>query len=181
MRQPVTAYLGLGSNLGDRLDHLRQGVELLQSHPAIRITRISSVYETAPVGPVEQPDFLNLVAAADTTLSPEELLSVAQEIERRLHRVRTIRWGPRTLDIDILLYGDRILHREELTIPHPRMEERAFVLIPLLEVAGNLRIPGERGDGPGADRKGPGPAGRAKDPVSHHSGESGDGMRNISV
>ena len=142
MRQPVTAYLGLGSNLGDRLDHLRQGVELLQSHPAIRITRISSVYETAPVGPVEQPDFLNLVAAADTTLSPEELLSVAQEIERRLHRVRTIRWGPRTLDIDILLYGDRILHREELTIPHPRMEERAFVLIPLLEVARNLRIPG---------------------------------------
>ncbi|GAA5345764.1 2-amino-4-hydroxy-6-hydroxymethyldihydropteridine diphosphokinase [Planifilum fimeticola] len=142
MRAPVTAYLGLGSNLGDRLDHLRRGVELLQSHQAIRITRVSSIYETAPVGPVEQPDFLNLVVAADTTLSPEELLSVAQEIERRLHRVRTIRWGPRTLDIDILLYGDRIFQQEGLTVPHPRMEERAFVLIPLLEVAGNLRIPG---------------------------------------
>lgn len=142
MRAPVTAYLGLGSNLGDRLDHLRQAVVLLQAHPEIRITRVSSIYETAPVGPVEQPDFLNMVAAAVTTLPPEELLSVAQAIEKRLHRVRTVRWGPRTLDIDILLYGDLILQQEGLTIPHPRMEERAFVLIPLLEVAGNLRIPG---------------------------------------
>lgn len=142
MKAPVTAYLGLGSNLGDRLGNLRQAVELLQAHPDIRITRVSSIYETAPVGPVEQPDFLNMVAAADTTLSPEELLSVALEIEGRLHRVRTIRWGPRTLDIDILLYGDCIVQQKDLTIPHPRMEERAFVLIPLLEVAGNLRIPG---------------------------------------
>lgn len=142
MRVPVTVYLGLGSNLGDRLNHLQQAVEQLQAHPEIRVTRVSSIYETVPVGPVEQPDFLNMVVAAETTLSPEELLSAVQEIEQRLHRVRTIRWGPRTLDIDILLYGDRILQQEGLTVPHPRMEERAFVLIPLLEVAGNLRIPG---------------------------------------
>lgn len=142
MRNPETAYLGLGSNLGDRLGHLRRAVELLRAHPDIRITGVSSIYETAPVGPVEQPDFLNMVVAAETTLSPEKLLSVTQEIEKRLHRVRTIRWGPRTLDIDILLYGDLTLHREGLILPHPRMEERAFVLIPLLEVAGNLRIPG---------------------------------------
>ncbi|TMZ46481.1 2-amino-4-hydroxy-6-hydroxymethyldihydropteridine diphosphokinase [Klebsiella pneumoniae] len=142
MRVPVTVYLGLGSNLGDRLNHLQQAVEQLQAHPEIRVTRVSSIYETVPVGPVEQPDFLNMVVAAETTLAPEELLSAVQEIEQRLHRVRTIRWGPRTLDIDILLYGERVLRQEGLTLPHPRMEERAFVLIPLLEVAGNLRIPG---------------------------------------
>ena len=119
MRVPVTVYLGLGSNLGDRLNHLQQAVEQLQAHPEIRVTRVSSIYETVPVGPVEQPDFLNMVVAAETTLSPEELLSAVQEIEQRLHRVRTIRSGPRTLDIDILLYGERVLRQEGLTFPIP--------------------------------------------------------------
>ena len=111
-------YLGLGSNLGDRLNHLRQAVEQLQAHPAIRVTRISSVYETVPVGPVEQPDFLNMVVAAEHDPCSGGTAFRRSGDRKRLHRVRTIRWGPRTLDIDILLYGDRVL-REELTFPIP--------------------------------------------------------------
>ncbi|WP_089971888.1 2-amino-4-hydroxy-6-hydroxymethyldihydropteridine diphosphokinase [Lihuaxuella thermophila] len=138
----VTAYLGLGANLGDRQSQLRQAIERLNQTPGIRVTRLSSVYETAPVGYLDQPNFYNLVAEVKTTLTPNALLSVILQIEQKLHRVREVRWGPRTIDIDILLYGDRAIEQDELQIPHPRMKERAFVLVPLSELAGNKIIPG---------------------------------------
>ncbi|MGA9173869.1 MAG: 2-amino-4-hydroxy-6-hydroxymethyldihydropteridine diphosphokinase [Thermoactinomyces sp.] len=144
MNPKATAYLGLGANLGDRLGQLKQAIELLNHTKGILVTRVSSVYETAPVGFVRQPDFYNLVAEVKTALSPFELLAQALAIEKRLHRVREIRWGPRTIDIDVLLYDEQIIDQDELTLPHPRMTERAFVLIPLLEVAGNIRIPGTK-------------------------------------
>jgi 2-amino-4-hydroxy-6-hydroxymethyldihydropteridine diphosphokinase len=142
MNSQVTAYLGLGSNLGDRAGHLREAVGLLAETDGIAVTAVSSVYETAPVGYVEQPDFLNMVIRVETSLSPEELLDAAMRVERLLHRVRGIRWGPRTIDIDILIYGDAVIRRGDLSIPHPRMADRAFVLVPLREIAGNLLVPG---------------------------------------
>jgi 2-amino-4-hydroxy-6-hydroxymethyldihydropteridine diphosphokinase len=142
MSRKMTAYLGLGANLGDRLEQLKQAVELLNHTKGICVKRISSVYETSPVGFLEQPDFYNLVIEIQTTLTPAELLRHALKIEKKLHRIREVRWGPRTMDIDLLLYDERIIEQEKLTVPHPRMTERAFVLIPLREIAGNLRIPG---------------------------------------
>ncbi len=126
--------LSLGSNLGDRLDTLRQAVRLLAGHPEIELVASSSVYETTPVGLVDQPDFLNLVARIRTTLDPFRLLAVCQEIESGFGRQRLIRWGPRTLDIDLLTYGHLITHSARLTLPHPRMQERAFVQVPLHEL-----------------------------------------------
>lgn len=138
----MRAYLGLGGNMGDRLSLLSQAVKLLDLTQGISVNRISSIYETAPVGLLEQPHFYNLVVEIQTTLTPAELLRVALAIEKKLHRVRHKRWGPRTIDIDLLLYDDRIIQREELEIPHPRMHERAFVLVPLMEIAGDIAIPG---------------------------------------
>lgn len=135
------AYIGIGSNLGDRQEYLRQGLICLHRPNEIRIIRISPVYETEPVGGVEQPEFLNMAVEVITTLSPEGLLSVMLEVEKALHRVRDVRWGPRTLDMDLLLYEDQVLATERLTLPHPRMTERGFVMIPLREVAGDKRIP----------------------------------------
>ena len=129
----VTAYLGLGSNLGDREENLRKALSLLGD--VGEITALSSVYETEPWGYAEQPYFLNMVCEFRTSLSPPELLALAQEVERRLGRVRTIRYGPRTMDVDILLYGDQIVDTPDLQIPHPRIPERAFVLAPLAEIA----------------------------------------------
>lgn len=128
------SYLSLGSNMGDRLDMLRQAVRLLMEHPAIEIRKISSLYETDPVGFTEQEAFLNMVVYLQTDLSALELLDVCQDIEKQLERKREIRWGPRTIDLDILLYNQGSLNTERLTIPHPRMHERAFVLVPLLEI-----------------------------------------------
>lgn len=142
MSRMETAYLGLGANLGDRLTQLKQAIELLHHTSGIRVTRISSVYETDPVGYLNQPCFYNLVIEVKTTLTPSALLSVILQAEKKLHRVREVRWGPRTIDIDILLYGDRVIEQEDLQVPHPRMKERAFVLVPLLELAGNRVIPG---------------------------------------
>ena len=99
------------------------------------MTKISPIYETAPVGYTEQPNFLNLCLEIDTELEPKELLKYCLETEQRLHRVRDIRWGPRTLDVDILLYGDKVIEEDDLEVPHPRMSERAFVLIPLNDIA----------------------------------------------
>lgn len=137
-------YLSLGSNIGDRLHYLRRALQQLDHHPDIRLQQLSSVYETNPVGFIEQADFLNMVASIRTTLDPGELLQVTQGIEQSLHRQRTVKWGPRTLDIDILLYGQSIIMTERLIVPHPRMMERAFVLIPLMEVAPGLVLPGTR-------------------------------------
>lgn len=141
-RPPVTVYLGLGSNMGDSQAYLQRAVELLNAHPEIKVERVSPFLETEPVGYLSQPNFLNGVLRAVTSLSPQGLLTATQSIENRLGRIRTVRWGPRTIDIDILLYGDLVLESAKLTIPHPRMQERAFVLLPLAMLAPELRLPG---------------------------------------
>ncbi|QHJ69694.1 2-amino-4-hydroxy-6-hydroxymethyldihydropteridine diphosphokinase [Planococcus halotolerans] len=128
------SYLSLGSNMGDRIGMLREAVRLLKEHQAIDIMKISSLYETDPVGFTEQDAFLNMVVYLQTDLSAFELLEVCQSIERKLDRKREIRWGPRTIDLDILLYNQDELETDKLVIPHPRMHERAFVLVPLLEL-----------------------------------------------
>lgn len=142
MSRKITTYLGLGANLGDRLQQLRQAIDMLNHTKGISVSRLSSVYETTPVGYVEQPIFYNMVIEIQTTLTPTNLMYVCLQVEKKLKRVREIRWGPRTIDIDILLYGDRVIRQPELVIPHPRMAERAFVLVPLQELAGDLPIPG---------------------------------------
>jgi para-aminobenzoate synthetase component I len=130
-----TAYLGLGGNLGDRLAVLSEALGLLARAPEVRIARVSPVYETKAVGLTDQPDFLNLVVEVETTLTPHTLLDVCLAIEQQLGRVRRERWGPRTLDIDVLLHADLTLSDNRLTLPHPRLHERAFVLAPLADLA----------------------------------------------
>ena len=131
-------HLALGSNLGDRLAHLQSAVDALGNHPAIAIEAISRVYETEPVGGPVQDDYLNAVVEVTTDLDPAALLEVAHELERAARRIRGERWGPRTLDVDVLLYDDVCLDIQTLTIPHPRMWQRAFVLAPLHDVAPDL-------------------------------------------
>lgn len=135
----VRAYLGLGSNLGDRDGNLRGALEMLGAREGITVAEASSFIETDPVGgPEGQPKFVNAAAAVDTTLSPRELLGACQEVERALGRERgpdEVRWGPRTIDIDILLYGEQVVDEPDLQIPHPRMHEREFVLVPLAQIA----------------------------------------------
>src|SRR5438067_9389317 len=139
-----TAYLGLGSNMGDREAHLEAGVEAIGRLHGTRVLRRSPLYESEPWGPVEQPNYLNMVVEVATALPPEELLHLCKEIEKEQGRVPGERWGPRPLDIDILLYDDRHIHTESLTVPHPRMWERAFVLLPLADLAPALRGPDGR-------------------------------------
>jgi 2-amino-4-hydroxy-6-hydroxymethyldihydropteridine diphosphokinase len=136
----TTAHLALGSNLGDRAAHLRGALAALQRDGAVRVVAESAVYETAPVGGPPQPDFLNMVVAVATELAAEELLARCLAVEAEHGRERGERWGPRTLDIDVLTYGAAMLRTERLTLPHPRMAERAFVLVPLAEVAPELKI-----------------------------------------
>lgn len=132
------SFLSLGSNMGNRLDMLKGAVQLLMDHPSIRVVAISSLYETDPVGFTDQDPFLNMVVRLRTELSALALLDACQEIEQKLNRERLIRWGPRTIDLDILLYNQENIKTERLIVPHPRMHERAFVLIPLLEVNPSL-------------------------------------------
>ncbi len=129
-----TAYLSLGANLGDRLATLRQALFELACSDDIRITAASSIYETDPVGLEDQPPFLNAVIAVSTTLQPLDLLHRCQDIENRFQRERNVRWGPRTLDIDMLIYENIVMETPELTLPHPRMTAREFVTIPLREL-----------------------------------------------
>ena len=136
-----TAYLGLGSNLGDKKGYLDQAVKALGARPDCRVEKLSSYLVTKPYGGVEQDDFLNACLMLKTLLSPEELLARLHEIEQAAHRERRIHWGPRTLDLDILLYDDLILETEDLVIPHPGMHLRDFVLKPLREIAPNKRHP----------------------------------------
>jgi 2-amino-4-hydroxy-6-hydroxymethyldihydropteridine diphosphokinase len=139
------AYFGIGSNLGERLSYLQLAVDQLAADDGVTIVDVSPVYETAPVGGPEQPDFLNAVVAVDTALSAHELLDLAQRIEAAAERVRTVRWGPRTLDVDVLLVGDEQVADADLVVPHPRMTERAFVVVPLadLDAAWRTRIPAD--------------------------------------
>ena len=117
----VQAYLGLGSNIGDRKQQLLKAIDLIGNIKGIKVTKQSSIYETAPIGYTDQPNFLNLCLEIETELSPQQLLKHCLDIEQQLHRVREIRWGPRTLDIDILLYSDDIIETDNLSVPHPRI------------------------------------------------------------
>ncbi len=137
----MKAYLSLGGNLGDRGYYLRTAICRLVASPGIGVEKISSIYETKAWGEVEQPDFWNLVLRLETVLKPVELLHRLQEIENELGRVRTKKWGPRTIDIDILLYDNIVCDSSELKVPHPLMEQRAFVMIPLKEIAPDLILP----------------------------------------
>jgi len=128
------SFLSMGSNLGDRLGYLKKALSLLSSHPSITVSNVSSVYETDPVGYTKQDNFLNLVCRVETDLSPLALLAYSMTIEQILHRERTIRFGPRTIDVDILTYDELVIRTDELTLPHPRMRERLFVQIPLHEI-----------------------------------------------
>ncbi len=136
------AYLSLGSNIGDRIQHLRQACASLNS-AGIQVVSISSVYETEPVDVIDQDWFLNCVVAVETNLSATALLDRCQQIEQELGRVRERPKGPRTIDLDILLFGDSVIQSERLTIPHPRMFQRKFVLQPLSEIAPRLRPAGQ--------------------------------------
>jgi 2-amino-4-hydroxy-6-hydroxymethyldihydropteridine diphosphokinase len=137
----ITAFLSLGSNLGDRIDNLKSGLGRL-STPRCSASRKSSIFETEPVDYLDQPLFLNCVVEVATPLTPLDLLRRVQEIEAACGRVRTVPKGPRTLDIDILLYGDLVMNTSELTIPHPALLQRRFVLEPLAELAPEMIIPG---------------------------------------
>jgi len=139
-----TAYIALGANMGDRTQTLRAAVEMLDRSRGVSVICVSEMIETEPVGgPVDQGDYLNGAVEIETSLEPRELLAVLQDIERRLGRDRRSeqRWGPRTCDMDILLIGDLMIDRPELTIPHPRMHQRLFVLAPLGEIAGDAVHP----------------------------------------
>lgn len=146
MKQATKAYISLGSNLGDRLGYLASAVTRLHERDGIRVTRCSSVYETAPVGLTEQPAFLNMVIEVETSLGPLELLRAMMDVEQALGRVRLVRWGPRTIDLDLLVYGDVSMQTAELELPHPRMSERAFVLVPLLELCDGTEADGGHAD-----------------------------------
>lgn len=129
------AYIGLGANIGQPHQALEAALKLLADHPLVSVTAVSSPFETAPVGPVAQPDFTNMAAHLSTALEPEELLRLLLQVEQQLGRIRTTRWGPRTLDLDLLLYGDKVIEQPGLKVPHPRLHERGFVLAPLFQIA----------------------------------------------
>ena len=138
----ILAYVALGCNLGDRYASLKSAVDALQAHANITEVQASSVYETDPMGPADQPDYLNAVVSLHTCLAPLELLDALQLIERRHGRTRDgERWGPRTLDLDLLLYAERVIESPRLTVPHPGIADRSFVLFPLAELDSELVIP----------------------------------------
>jgi 2-amino-4-hydroxy-6-hydroxymethyldihydropteridine diphosphokinase len=137
----VVGFLGLGSNLGDRLANLQAAVDALQAEPGLRVAASSRVWETTPVGGPPQPDYLNAVVRIETDLSARDLLDVARRVESRLGRIRKERWGARTIDVDVLLFDEEQIDEPDLVVPHPRMTERAFVLLPLLELEPDPRLP----------------------------------------
>ena len=135
------AYIGLGTNMGDREANLRDALLELGAMPEIEIVSLSSIYETDPVGYIDQGNFLNLVVCVHTELDAQSLLTACMEIEQKLGRKREIRWGPRTIDLDILLYNQENIVTKNLIVPHPRMLERAFVIIPLVEIDKDIVLP----------------------------------------
>lgn len=134
-------YVGLGSNLGDPLQQVQQAIHSLRTAPAITDLFISPFYQSKAIGPGEQPDYINAVVRFRTGLQPSPLLKMLQAIETAQQRVRVERWGPRTIDLDILLYGEQVLNSPSLTVPHPRMMERSFVLVPLSDLSPDLTFP----------------------------------------
>ena len=136
------AYVGLGANLGPREETIRRAVELLERTPGVDVVAVSELRETDPVGVVDQPRFLNGAAALETSLAARQLLDLLLDVERELGRVRVERWGPRVIDLDLLLYADETLDEPGLRVPHPRLHERSFALEPLAELDPELAIPG---------------------------------------
>jgi 2-amino-4-hydroxy-6-hydroxymethyldihydropteridine diphosphokinase len=141
------AYVGLGANLGPREATILRAVDLLAAEPGIEVLELSSFRETEPVGITDQPAFVNAAVALETSVAPRELLDALLRVERELGRVRTgergaVRWGPRTIDLDLLLYADEVVDEPGLTVPHPRLHERRFALEPLAELQPELEIPG---------------------------------------
>lgn len=142
--QPARAYIGIGSNLGDPIYQVRQAFDRLSTMLSSCCVARSALYQSVPIGgPPDQPDYINAVAGLDTSLTPGQLLAVLQAFELAQGRCRTVRWGPRTLDLDLLLYDQLVTNEPRLTLPHPRLHERAFVLYPLYEIAPDLIIPGQ--------------------------------------
>jgi 2-amino-4-hydroxy-6-hydroxymethyldihydropteridine diphosphokinase len=138
----ATAFVGIGSNLGDREGHLRAALDRLAAEEGIEVVAVSRLRETEPVGPVEQGPFLNGAVQVATELPPRELLARLLDVEQRLGRVRGERFGPRTIDLDLLVYGDEVVDEPGLALPHPRLHERRFALEPLAELAPGLVVPG---------------------------------------
>ncbi|MDX1399455.1 MAG: 2-amino-4-hydroxy-6-hydroxymethyldihydropteridine diphosphokinase [Oceanospirillum sp.] len=138
-----TAYIGLGSNLEDPVQQLKTALKELNELADTRLIIASSLYSSKPVGPQDQPDFVNAVAMLETSLEPLELLDQLQALEQSHRRVRERHWGPRTLDLDLLLYDDSIIDHPRLIVPHAHMHERGFVLLPLAEISPNLSLPGK--------------------------------------
>ncbi len=138
----TVAYVGLGANLGAREETLRRAVELLRAADGVDVLAVSQLRETEPVGVVDQPPFLNGAVALETTRTARELLDLLLEIEASLGRVREERWGPRTIDLDLLVYGDEVVDEPGLRVPHPHLDERRFALEPLAELAPELEVPG---------------------------------------
>lgn len=136
----MIVHIGIGSNLGDRIDNCKKALKLL-AEKGIIINKISSFYETEPWGVKDQPKFINLAIEAETTFSPDELLFILKDVEDKIGRIETLRWGPRTIDLDILFYGDSIINTDELEIPHKLLHQRDFVLIPLAEIAPDMIHP----------------------------------------
>ncbi|MCD8513293.1 MAG: 2-amino-4-hydroxy-6-hydroxymethyldihydropteridine diphosphokinase [Nitrincola sp.] len=137
----VRCFIGLGSNLDDPINQVKTALKELAEHSQLKLIQHSPLYVSEPVGPAGQPDYINAAAEIETSLSPEELLDLLQQIEQQHQRVRRERWGPRTLDLDILLYGETELNTERLTIPHPYLTERNFVLRPLADLDEKLSLP----------------------------------------
>jgi 2-amino-4-hydroxy-6-hydroxymethyldihydropteridine diphosphokinase len=137
----LSIYLGLGSNLGNKKDNIEKAILRINGHPEINIVKQAKIIETKPEGKLDQPDFLNTVIEIETELEPKELLEELQKIEEELGRVRVEKWGPRIIDIDILLYNNLTIEQEGLTIPHPLVQEREFVLRSLLELCPDLKHP----------------------------------------
>jgi 2-amino-4-hydroxy-6-hydroxymethyldihydropteridine diphosphokinase len=136
---PTRAYIGLGSNLGDRLDNLKRAVELMLEK-GLAVMEASSVYETDPVGP-PQPDFLNAAVAVDCDLPPAELVAVLKQVESEIGREQSERWGPRVIDLDLLLYGEESVSEPGVTVPHAELTNRAFALVPILEIDNDVELP----------------------------------------
>jgi 2-amino-4-hydroxy-6-hydroxymethyldihydropteridine diphosphokinase len=139
--QSSRAYIGIGSNLENPLQQLSAAVKSLRAIPETQLLALSHIYQTAPIGPADQPDYTNAAALLETGLTPEVLLDALQAIENQQGRVREVRWGPRTLDLDIILYADITIRTARLTVPHIEMENRNFVLIPLMDISPALTLP----------------------------------------
>ena len=136
-----TAYIALGTNLGRKRDNIARAIQLIAALPGVKIIKSSSLYETEPWGKTDQEKFLNQVIAVETSLQPAELLRELQNIEIKMGRQRKEKWGPRIIDLDILLYGNEVMDDPHLTIPHPHLRQRLFVLVPLAEIGADLQFP----------------------------------------